>query len=154
MHICIAPKSRQNDDGASRCENAQRNVTMASDDNDVENVAVDDAAVATAFPEEGLYLVTMHSYGRQGCNDSGPEFISRSLSACVAHVVAKIRRCFVEEQEAPVSDKDFEFPDATEHTQSTEHFTFVQSYTTYPGDDHYAYDYEDPLYTIWRCNGV
>jgi|688.fasta_scaffold1191366_1 hypothetical protein len=122
---------------------------MASDD-----AAVDADAVATAFPEEGLYLVTMHSYGRKGCNDSGPEFISRSLSACVAYIIAQLREFTAGDDAPPDDDKGFEFPDANEHTQSTEHFTFVQSYTTYPGDDHYAYDYEAPLYTIWRCNGV
>jgi hypothetical protein len=114
----------------------------------------DDAdSVASAFPEEGLYLVTVHSYGRHS-NESGPEFISRSRSACVAYIVAQLREFTAGDDAPPEDDKGFEFPDANEHTQSTEHFTFVQSYTTYPGKDHYACENEDPLFTIWRCNGV
>jgi hypothetical protein len=107
-----------------------------------------------AFPEEGLYLVTMHAYGRKGCHDSGPDFISRSLTACVDHVIEQLRKRTENYYEPPERDEDFEFPAAEENTQSTEHFTFVQSYTTYPGPDHYCYDYEEPLYTIWKCNGV
>lgn len=102
-----------------------------------------------------MYLVTFHSYGRQGCNESGPLACYQTLQKAEEFVFKTIQHGFPEEYVDDYKDmtlSDFKFEGKVEDevvSQQVTSFEEVASYAEDAGEQHWSYDYEVPLYTIW-----
>jgi len=91
-----------------------------------------------------MYLITYHSYGRQGSNNSAPLLITDTIEKAREYILGEINKGSKLES--------YKFQLSTETKESMikpVNLIELESYASNP-NDHWNYDYEEPLFTIWE----
>ena len=102
-----------------------------------------------------LFLITSHSYGRQGTNNSGPNSIHSTLERAREHIKDIFIQNWFSDEGEELNFEDTKFSKPDDEYSDIKNFGYVlkpvESYAIMGELYHYAYDFEDELYTIWKC---
>ena len=102
-----------------------------------------------------MFLITFHSYGRQGENYSGPVGVCSSLERAREYVKEFLREESDAEEPFDETLRRYLFPGTPETDEMARRYSIgnglkeIESYAL-DAKDHYSYDYESPMFTIWE----
>ena len=100
-----------------------------------------------------MYIVTFHSYGRQGINNSGPVGVCQDLQRASEYVKEFLREDAPEDEEFDETLERYKFPGTPETDFRTLSYSIghglreIESYALDGPEEHY---YESPMFTIWE----